>query len=349
MATIRKRENKDGTESWLVQIRIKGSKQINQSFPTYPEAEKFSLAEESRLRREQNQKIKGDPRQFSNEIFTDTIRAWIEKNQDNTKRVMQLQTVLRNFGNVRTGMIDDDYVQDYVARMLKTKNRNGKFFAPGTLAQHFAALSVIYKWRAKQLRVPAGELPFKTTLLPKGWSDGRDRRLEPEEETQLRARMRRARENRHHWRLLLNLALESAARFQEIFLAEWKHVSIERRNWHIPKENCKTRKARDIPMSKKMIRTFKMLEMLREPGNPRVFHPFNSKDGLLSTFFYFLEECKIVDFHFHDLRHEAISRMVLYKRDLNMFEIMRIVGHSSIKMLDRYANLRSHELADRMG
>jgi integrase len=349
MAAIRKRENKDGTASWLVQIRIKGSPPINRSFPTYPEAEGFVRSEESRLRREQNQKIKGDPRQFHNEIFTDTIRAWIEKNPDNTKRVMQLQTVLRNFGNVRIGMIDEDYVQEYVDRMLKTRNRNGNIFAPGSLSQHFAAMSVIYKWRAKQLRVPVGDIPFKSTLLPKGWNEGRDRRLEPSEETSLRARMRLARDNKHHWRLLLNLALESGARFQELFLAEWKHISIERRNWHIPKEHCKTRKARDVPMSKKMIRTFKMLEMLRSADDPRVFHPFKSKDGLSSTFFYFLEGCKIVDFHFHDLRHEAISRMVLYKRDLNMFEIMRIVGHSSIKMLDRYANLRSHELADRMG
>lgn len=349
MAAIRKRENKDGTESWLVQIRIKGSTPINRSFPTYPEAEQFCRSEESRLRRNQNQKIKGDPRQFSNEIFTDTIRAWIERNPDNKKRILQLQTVLRNFGNVRIGMIDEDYVQEYVDKMLQTKNRNGYNFAAGTLTQHFAAMSVIYRWRAKQLRVPAGELPFKTNLLPRGWNEGRDRRLEASEETKLRARMRRAKENRHHWRLLLNLALESGARLQELFLAEWKHISIERRNWHIPKENCKTRKARDIPMSRKMVRTFKMLELLKKPEDPRVFHPFKSKDGLSSTFFYFLEECKIVDFHFHDLRHEAISRMVLYKRDLNMFEIMRIVGHSSIKMLDRYANLRSHELADRMG
>lgn len=349
MATIRKRENKDGTESWLVQIRIKGSTPINRSFPTYPEAEQFVRGEESRLRRDQNQKIKGDPRQFSNEIFTDTIRAWIEKNPDKKKRIFQLQTVLRHFGDIRIGMIDEDYVQEYIDKMLKTKNRNGYEFAPGSINQHFAAMSVIYKWRAKQLRVPAGDLPFKTSLLPKGWNEGRDRRLEPSEEQCLRARMRRARDNRHHWRLLLNLALESAARYQELILAEWKHVSIDRRNWHIPKENCKTRKARDVPMSKKMIRTFKMLELLRDPNDPRVFHPFKSKDGTSSSFFFFLEECKIKDFRFHDLRHEAISRMVLYKRDLNMFEIMRIVGHSSIKMLDRYANLRSHELADRMG
>lgn len=347
MGTIRKRENKDGSESFLVQIRIKGSPKINRSFPTFTEADDFMRKEESRAIREQNQRIKGDPRQFHNEIFTDVIRMWIDRNKENKKRVLQLQTVLREFGDIRTGMIDEEYLQEYVDRMLRTKNRNKKFFAPGTIAQHFAAMWVIYKWRAKQLRVSPGDNPFRNNLLPAGWNEGRDRRLLPEEEQKLRARIRRAK-HKHHWRLLLNLALESGARFQELFLAEWKHVSIERRCWHIPKEHTKTRKARDVPLSRKMIRIFKVLEMLKDANDPRIFHPFKSKDGLSSTFFYFLEECAIRDLHFHDLRHEAISRMVLYKRNLSMYEIMRIVGHASIAMLNRYANLRAHELADKM-
>lgn len=347
MGTIRKRENKDGTESFLVQVRIKGSKPINQSFPTHSEADTFMRREESRILREQNQRIKGDPRQFHNDIFTDVIRMWIDKHPTEQKRIMQLQTVLRNFGDIRTGMIDEDYVQDYVNQMLKTVNNNKKLFAPGTISQHFAAMNLIYKWRAKQLRVPIGEIPFKTGLLPKDWNEGRDRRLLPFEELKLRARMRRAK-HKHHWRLLLNLALESGARYQELFLAEWKHISLDTRSWHIPKENCKTRKARDIPMSKKMIRTFKVLAMLKDPNDSRIFHPFKTKDGTSGTFFYFLEECQIKDLHFHDLRHEAISRMILFKRNLSMYEVMRIVGHTSISMLNRYANLRSHELADRM-
>ena len=55
-----------------------------------------------------------------------------------------------------------------------------------------------------------------------------------------------------------------------------------------------------------------------------------------------------MNFRFHDLRHEAISRMVLYKRQLSVFEIMRIVGHSNAEMLHRYANLRGDEMSDRM-
>ncbi len=55
----------------------------------------------------------------------------------------------------------------------------------------------------------------------------------------------------------------------------------------------------------------------------------------------------IVGLTFHDTRHEAVSRMVLTQRKLTVFEIMNIVGHSSLKMLKRYTNLRPSELVDK--
>ena len=41
--------------------------------------------------------------------------------------------------------------------------------------------------------------------------------------------------------------------------------------------------------------------------------------------------------------------MVFFKRELSVFEIMKIAGHKSLDMLNRYANLRGEELVDRMG
>lgn len=47
-------------------------------------------------------------------------------------------------------------------------------------------------------------------------------------------------------------------------------------------------------------------------------------------------------------RHEAISWMILFKRDLSVIEFMMIVGHRQLDMLNRYANLRTEELVKRM-
>jgi integrase len=76
-----------------------------------------------------------------------------------------------------------------------------------------------------------------------------------------------------------------------------------------------------------------------------VFVYLNDTDMVSSMFRRLTKEANLVDFHFHDLRHEAISRIVLYRRQLSIYEVMRMVGHTSLEMLNRYANLRGDELA----
>ena len=54
----------------------------------------------------------------------------------------------------------------------------------------------------------------------------------------------------------------------------------------------------------------------------------------------------LVDFRFHDLRHEAISRF--FELGLNIPEVAVISGHKDPRMLFRYAHLRAEELVDRL-
>lgn len=48
------------------------------------------------------------------------------------------------------------------------------------------------------------------------------------------------------------------------------------------------------------------------------------------------------DLGFHDLRHEAVSRMV--EAGLSDQEVAAISGHRSMQMLKRYTHLRAEEL-----
>ncbi|WP_343244768.1 tyrosine-type recombinase/integrase [Stenotrophomonas maltophilia] len=53
------------------------------------------------------------------------------------------------------------------------------------------------------------------------------------------------------------------------------------------------------------------------------------------------------DLGFHDLRHEATSR--LYERtSLTDIQIAKITGHRDPRQLKRYANLRASDLADQL-
>ena len=54
----------------------------------------------------------------------------------------------------------------------------------------------------------------------------------------------------------------------------------------------------------------------------------------------------ILDLRFHDLRHEAVSR--LFERDLNIMEVAAISGDQTLQILKRYTHLKAEDLAQKM-
>ena len=50
---------------------------------------------------------------------------------------------------------------------------------------------------------------------------------------------------------------------------------------------------------------------------------------------------------FHDLRHEATSR--LFEKGLGLMEVASITGHKTMQMLKRYTHLRAEDLVGRLG
>jgi len=54
----------------------------------------------------------------------------------------------------------------------------------------------------------------------------------------------------------------------------------------------------------------------------------------------------MIDLHFHDLRHEATSRLA---EKLEMHELMKVTGHKSSAMLARYYHPGAEDLAQKLG
>ena len=50
---------------------------------------------------------------------------------------------------------------------------------------------------------------------------------------------------------------------------------------------------------------------------------------------------------FHDLRHEATSR--LFEKGLNPMEVAAVTGHKTLQTLKRYTHLRAEDLVHRLG
>jgi integrase len=59
-----------------------------------------------------------------------------------------------------------------------------------------------------------------------------------------------------------------------------------------------------------------------------------------------IKDTKIPGLRFHDLRHEAVSRLV--EGGLSDQEVAAISGHKSMQMLRRYTHLRAEDLVSRL-
>ena len=55
---------------------------------------------------------------------------------------------------------------------------------------------------------------------------------------------------------------------------------------------------------------------------------------------------EISDLRFHDLRHEATTR--LFEKGLNVMEVAAITGHKDLRMLQRYTHLKPETIASKL-
>lgn len=118
------------------------------------------------------------------------------------------------------------------------------------------------------------------------------------------------------------------------------HVRLADRTAHIP--DTETGVPRTIPL------TDAALDVLATRGDAqskgRVF-PL-SMEALKQGWEHVRNRAGLGDLHFHDLRHEAISR--LCEMGLSLPEVALMSGHKDMRMLFRYVNLRPSDLARKL-
>jgi integrase len=68
--------------------------------------------------------------------------------------------------------------------------------------------------------------------------------------------------------------------------------------------------------------------------------------SLSGAFLRLCRKHKLENLHFHDLRHEGISRF--FEKGLNPVEVATITGHKDTRMLMRYTHLRAEDLVKRL-
>jgi len=141
---------------------------------------------------------------------------------------------------------------------------------------------------------------------------------------------------------VVKLALETGMRMSEIIGLDWLQVDLKKRTIRLLEGKTKNGEGRAVPLSKRAIEVFE-----GRPG-PRVGPVFVgvTQPACTRAFMRAADRAGVENFHFHDLRHEATSR--LFEKGLNVMEAASITGHKDLRMLQRYTHLDASKLAEKL-
>ncbi|MFC4250551.1 integrase [Sinimarinibacterium flocculans] len=218
-----------------------------------------------------------------------------------------------------------------------------RYVKPPTVKKEMAFLARVIDVAIKSwgYRLPFGNPARGVDRPPEG--DGRDRRLLPGEEDRLLG----ACAFNASLKLAIILAIETAARRGELCALIWADIDFERRTLQIRAEDAgaaKTGMKRTAPLSQRAIDALTAAKPKRIKPDEAVLG-FKA-DSLSQAFDRACRRASIDGLRFHDLRHEATSR--LFELGLDMMEVSAITGHKTLDMLKRYTQLRAEQIALKM-
>lgn len=211
----------------------------------------------------------------------------------------------------------------------KWRDARLKTVAPATCVRDLALLSHVFTVARTDWGIAISN-PIQAIRKPRV-NNARTRRFEGDEEQRLLAACQ-ASSNPNLLRFV-SLALETAMRKSEIVSLSWSEIDLSRSV--IEKDDAKNGEGRTLPL------TNKAKAALGERGIGRLFPAFPRKAWENA-----LAKAGIEDFHFHDLRHEAVSR--LFELGMNPMEVAAVSGHKTMQMLKRYTHLKPADLLRKM-
>lgn len=258
-----------------------------------------------------------------------------------TSKSKQLKVEL---GKYSLAAITPDLVAGYRDKRLEAGKK------PNTVRLELALLGHLFTVAMQEWGIGLAYNPVANIRKPSP-GEGRDRRLASAEETKLIEAVSNHSNPMLGW--IVRAALATGMRSNEIVTLRRAQVDLNRRVIRLTK--TKNGSERTVPMTLEAKAIFEEalanpirpidcdLIFFGEPGKDkktRKPYAFNKAFGLIK------KELNLADLHFHDLRHEAVSRLV--EAGLSDQKVSAISGHKSMQMLKRYTHLRAEDLVDEL-
>ena len=338
MATIRQRG-----KSWEVQIRRDGWPTLTRTFSLRADARAWASIIESEMERG----VFVDRTEAERNTFGDLLERYLAEVSNSKKGAAAERYRI-------SSLLRDPIAQYKMAglsskRLAEWRDRRLKEVSGSTTNRDLNLISHVINVARKEWGIHI-ENPVAMIRRPPE-NRGRKRRISPEEEARLLAELElTTRSNngrfeeggtRNSWmHPIVVLALETAMRRSELLSLTWSDVFLADR--FVRLHDTKNGEARDVPLS---TRAHNTLNSLPKHISGKVF-PI-TPDAVKKAYMRAVERAGLRDLHFHDLRHEATSRIA--ERLDNLLELSAVTGHKTLSMLKRYYHPRAKDLAMKLG
>lgn len=258
------------------------------------------------------------------------------------------------FGKYSLAAVTPDLVAEYRDKRLAGEDRKDKQGKPvaraaNTVRLELALLGHLFTVAVKEWSLGLVCNPVLNVRRPAP-GPGRNRRLDAKEEAKLLAAVDGHSNPMLGW--IVRIAIETGMRSSEIVTLRRSQVDVTRRIVRLVE--TKNTLPRTVPLTAEATALFQKainhpvrpidtdLIFFGEPGKDGQRRPYNFNKVWLDI----KRAVGCADFHFHDLRHEAVSRFV--EAGLSDQEVSSISGHRSMQMLKRYTHLRAEDLVAKL-
>jgi integrase len=316
MATFRKRNNR-----WQVQVRSRQHGSISKSFLKKADAQVWA-AEQERLMQIGEWHKDHQP----NATISDLLRKY-QQEVTPTKRAYQREIT-------RINRLLSDPVATIPLNQFSSTDAvrfRDRRSVDGSRAAEYDLVILRHAWNlaVKEWEWKIGTNPLSLIRFPKP-SAPRQRRLHHHEYEMIRQESKvRA------WYLwpVICLAIETGMRKSELLNLQWRDIYFERRQLSVSRG--KNGQGRVIPLTQCALNI-----LYTTPRTHEAVFPV-SENALRLSWDRLLMAVDIKDLRFHDLRHEALSR--LFEKGLSVPEVAMISGHKTVSQLFRYVHVKIPE------
>lgn len=318
-----------GDHQFQASVRMKGVRSQTKTFETMQEAEDWIAETEAKIRR--NEFV--DRREAQKTQLYEILERY-EKQVAPTKRggaseLPRLRQLKQH------PLAEKRLAQLGPADFSRYRDERLEKVSPGTVLRELGLLSSVLNCAIKDWGYPI-ENPIPSIRRPAA-PEHRDRRLEGDEEERLLTAARSGLSRAPQLADAIVLAIESGMRAGEIVGLTRSSVNLHRH--HVVLHQTKNGSKRVVPLS---LRAEEVLRRLMSQSEGEKLFTFYDTRGLSAAFRRACKRAGIVGLTFHDLRHEAASRLAI--RIPSPATLAKVMGWKTLQMAMRYYNPTVDEL-----